>query len=377
MVMHDAVPVARGWLLAGVVLTLVACGGGGGGSSPSAGGTGGGNGGGPQLPDPASAPAMKTVFSSNYLVGAAIPPDFTTGPYSTVLIKHMSSLTAENAMKPDTIQPSLAGSPDQPAALNFAPADTIVNFAMANGIKMRGHTLLWYYTAPDWFFAGCSHGPRRLPARRAPQASRLHLERGAALRRPDLRLGRGERSREPRRRAPPRRIAPTGRGTRPMRRRRLRAPTCEPWDYIEDAFRDADEARTSLGLTSADMKLMINEYNTELPGKRANLVRIIQDLRNKGVAVDGVGHQFHLRLDADVTEVTAALVGHRDPRRPGEPGDRARREHLCRPGLAAVRPAPGCIANYGAIAAAVGAVGPGAPVPRAVSPPSSARACSR
>jgi endo-1,4-beta-xylanase len=113
----------------------------------------------PQLPDPASAPALKTVLAANYLVGAAIPPEYTTGTNGALLIKHMSSLTAENAMKPDTIQPSLAGNPGLPAALNFAPADTIVDFAQANNIKVRGHTLLWHVTAPDWFFAGCNTDP--------------------------------------------------------------------------------------------------------------------------------------------------------------------------------------------------------------------------
>ena len=55
----------------------------------------------------------------------------------------------------------------------------------------------------------------------------------------------------------------------------------EPQDYIEDAFRYAAEARANLGLVSSQLKLMINEYNTELPGKRANLIRIINDLRAK------------------------------------------------------------------------------------------------
>ncbi|HEX6396364.1 MAG TPA: endo-1,4-beta-xylanase, partial [Steroidobacteraceae bacterium] len=134
---------------------LLACGGGGGG--------GGGGSPGPApspspspapspTPDPATAPAMKTVFASNYLVGAAIPPWFTSDSESAVLLKHMSSLTAENAMKPDTIQPSLAGSPSEAGPFNFAPADTIVAFALANNIKVRGHTLLWHRTAPDWFF---------------------------------------------------------------------------------------------------------------------------------------------------------------------------------------------------------------------------------
>ena len=58
------------------------------------------------------------------------------------------------------------------------------------------------------------------------------------------------------------------------------------------------------------MKLMLNDYNTELAGKRANVLRIVQDVMNAGTGadIDGVGHQFHLQLNADVTQVTAALV---------------------------------------------------------------------
>ncbi len=301
------------WFLVVAAMTMAACGGGGdsSGGGQTSPGTGGGSSAPPQLPDPSSAPAMKTVFASNYLVGAAIPPDFTTGTSGTVLVKHMSSITAENAMKPDTIQPSLDGFPDQPAALNFAPADTIVNFAVANHIQVRGHTLLWYVTAPNWFFAGCNQDPAGcLPNVRL----RLHDYIWNVMRHFGGQIYAWDVVNEV--------VNPDPSSTSPYRTNGIWYQTyanakaaganVEPWDYIEDAFRDADEARTSLGLTGADMKLMINEYNTELPGKRANLVRIIQDLRNKGVPIDGVGHQLHLRLDADVSEVTNALVAIED-----------------------------------------------------------------
>ncbi|MEO8201648.1 MAG: endo-1,4-beta-xylanase [Gemmatimonadota bacterium] len=36
---------------------------------------------------------------------------------------------------------------------DFNAADKIYNFAAANGIKFRGHTLLWYKQLPDWFEA--------------------------------------------------------------------------------------------------------------------------------------------------------------------------------------------------------------------------------
>ena len=48
-------------------------------------------------------------------------------------------------------------------------------------------------------------------------------------------------------------------------------------DYVRDAFTFANQARTSIGRNSATMKLMLNDYNTELPGKRANVIQIVRD----------------------------------------------------------------------------------------------------
>jgi endo-1,4-beta-xylanase len=261
----------------------------------------------PSLPDPASAPALKSVLGANFLVGAAIPPDFTTGPSAALLIKHMSSLTAENAMKPDTIQPSLPGSPNEPGPMNFAPADTIVDFAEANGIQVRGHTLLWHFTAPQWFFKGCDTDPAGcLPNVRVRLHDYIHnvvVHFGGSLYAWDV--VNEVVNPDPNSATPYRTESPW---YQTYLKAKQAGANVEPWDYIEDAFRFADEARTAAGLTNADLKLMINEYNTEIAGKRANLIRIINDLRDKGVPIDGVGHQMHLRIDANVANVTAALV---------------------------------------------------------------------
>ena len=250
---------------------------------------------------------MKTVLAANFLVGAAIPPNFTTSRESSVLIKHMSSLTAENAMKADTIQPSITGTPTEPAALNFAPADTIVAFAQANNIKMRGHTLLWHVTSPQWFFKGCDTDPAGcLPNVRIRLHDYIHnvvVHFGNKLYAWDV--VNEVVAQNPASTSPYRTDSPWYQAYLDAKNA---GANVEPWDYIEDAFRYADEARASLGLTSADLKLIINDYNTEIAGKRANLIRVISDLRNKGVPLDGVGHQLHIRIDANVADVTAALV---------------------------------------------------------------------
>jgi len=48
-------------------------------------------------------------------------------------------------MKPQPIHP-------EERRYHWAPADEIVDFAQANGLRMRGHTLCWHNQTPDWFF---------------------------------------------------------------------------------------------------------------------------------------------------------------------------------------------------------------------------------
>jgi len=239
----------------------------------------------------------------NFPIGAAIEPSaISNATDSALLLKHFSSITAENAMKPDTVWPNAsAGNPPQPApAPNFEPADAIYEFALDNEIRVRGHTLLWHRTAPSWMFAG-DQGNAAIY--RAAVRANLRAYIFAVVEHfPEVYAWDVVNE-----------VATdTPNAANPYR-------TDSPWytaysvggmdgaEYVRDAFIFADEARTSIGRTSATMKLMLNDYNTELPGKRANIMRIVQSLVTAGVPIDGVGHQFHLQLSVDVTQVTAAL----------------------------------------------------------------------
>jgi endo-1,4-beta-xylanase len=72
-------------------------------------------------------------------------------------------------------------------------------------------------------------------------------------------------------------------------------------EYIEDAFRFAHAA-------DPDVKLFLNDYNTEWPDKRQNVLTIVQDLINKGVPINGVGHQIHANIFLQASQVDAALT---------------------------------------------------------------------
>jgi len=258
------------------------------------------------LPSPGSAPALKTVLAAkygvvNFPIGAAIEPASTTNADSALLLKHFSSITAENAMKPLSIWPNQPGSsPAQPAPTpNFTQADIIADFAVANGIRLRGHTLLWHRSAPTWLFVGDLNNP---PSYRASVQQHLRSYITAVMQRyPEVYAWDVVNEA----------ATDTPNATNPYRQDSV-------WyqayllagrpggEYVIDAFRIAGEVRAQLG--NPGMKLMLNDYNTELPGKRANVMSIVQDLINASVPIDGVGHQFHLQLGADVAQVTAAFT---------------------------------------------------------------------
>ncbi|MEO0474175.1 MAG: endo-1,4-beta-xylanase [Bacteroidota bacterium] len=84
-------------------------------------------------------------------IGAAVNGVFfnlaATHPYVETLKGEYNMLVAENAMKFDAIQP-------QQGVFNFAQADALIDFAEANNMKVRGHTLLWHNQLPSWLTGG-------------------------------------------------------------------------------------------------------------------------------------------------------------------------------------------------------------------------------
>ncbi len=272
-------------------LVLTACGGGGGGG----GGTGGGgwsssssrstssasssSSSSSVLPDPATAPALKTTFAGKFKVGMAIEPARLNESISrTILEKHANSIVAENVMKPHAISPS-------EGVYNFTEADKLITFAQANGMEVRGHALLWHASAPDWFFAGDATSPTYKDTVRKRLEDYIttvctHFK-GKVVAWDVVNEVASDNSGE------------TYRNSR--------------WyqifgnDYIEYAFRAAK-------LADPDVKLFINDYGTEDPLKLARLMNIVQTMLDRGVPIEGVGHQFHINSYwPPAGNVTAAL----------------------------------------------------------------------
>ncbi len=73
-----------------------------------------------------------------------------------VLSKHFNSVTAANEMKAYVLDQaaSMASAQDGDGTprMDFSKADKIMEVARDNGIKVRGHVLVWDSSVPEWFF---------------------------------------------------------------------------------------------------------------------------------------------------------------------------------------------------------------------------------
>ncbi|HEY4208972.1 MAG TPA: endo-1,4-beta-xylanase, partial [Puia sp.] len=88
---------------------------------------------------------LKDYYKDYFPIGVAVSPRSLSGPDSTLILQQFNSLTPENAMKMGPIHP-------EPNRYNWKDADSIVNFAQAHGLKVRGHNLCWHEQTPGWLF---------------------------------------------------------------------------------------------------------------------------------------------------------------------------------------------------------------------------------
>ncbi|WP_460378795.1 endo-1,4-beta-xylanase, partial [Thermus brockianus] len=72
--------------------------------------------------------------------------------YRTLLSREFSSITPENEMKWESLEP-------EPGRYVWENADRIVAFARAHQQRIRGHTLVWHNQMPVWLKCCPKFGP--------------------------------------------------------------------------------------------------------------------------------------------------------------------------------------------------------------------------
>src|SRR6187431_1084481 len=113
---------------------------------------------------------LKESFKNEFLIGMAINEEISSGKDSVsqnIILKQFNSITPENVMKAERINP-------KPGVYNFKPADDFVEFGKKNKMFIIGHTLIWHNQTPAWFFQDKNGKPNTKEAQM--ERMRSHIE---------------------------------------------------------------------------------------------------------------------------------------------------------------------------------------------------------
>ncbi len=89
-------------------------------------------------------PLREAAPATGRLVGTAIANlHLAETDYANAASTTFDYVTPENEMKWDATEPA-------PGQFTFAAADAVVDFALQHGMKVKGHTLVWFSQLPAW-----------------------------------------------------------------------------------------------------------------------------------------------------------------------------------------------------------------------------------
>ncbi len=178
--------------------------------------------------------------------------------FVNLLDTEFSGLTPENEMKWDATEPSQN-------SFNFGSADAIVNHAQSQGMKIRGHTLVWHNQLPGWV-SSISNGSTLLSVMRNHIANVAGHYKGKIAYWDVVNEALNE----------------DGTHRSDIFQNEIGS------SYIEEAFKAARAA-------DPGAKLCYNDYNTDgINAKSTGVYNMVRDFKSRGIPIDCVGFQSHL-----------------------------------------------------------------------------------
>ncbi len=249
---------------------------------------------------------IKDVYADYFSVGAVLNNNIINlDIVQDMITTHFNSFTLENEMKPDFMLDRQASTSDamfdESPVVNFTNAIPGLKFAKENGIKMRGHTLVWHSQTPRWLFAeGYSNAAdaplvsRELMLKRMENYIRQILEYTQKnypgviyawdVVNEAIEIGNGH---------------PDG-----IRTENNLWYEVVGDDFIEKAFEYARK------YADPEVKLFYNDYGTDNVLKAAAIKKLCQKIQGQG-NIDGIGMQTHVGLTSpsisDIDKTTRSL----------------------------------------------------------------------
>ncbi len=218
--------------------------------------------------DIAEVNTVKDHYKDKFLIGAAVPVGHIKGhdpKADSVVSLHFNSIVAENCMKCEKIHP-------KENEYYWDDADAFVKYGQDRDMAIIGHVLVWHSQLAPWF--PYDSAGNYVSADVLKERMRDHIYTVAGRYKGKI----------------------------------------KGWDVVNEAIEDDGSYRHSpfydiLGEefiplafqyaheADPDAELYINDFSMDKPGKRERYVKIINDLRSRGLRIDGIGMQSHIGLD--------------------------------------------------------------------------------
>ena len=236
----------------------------------------------PEMADISEYKSMKELYAPYFDIGVCINPMVIANEdYKNLILQQFSSVTNENNLKPESILDKEAclsnlenGGED--LCINMDNVKDELDFAVANHLKVRGHTLIWHSQTPDWIFYE-NYDPKGNLADRELMLKRVdnymnHVFSWADENYPGLFYA---------------------------------------WDVVNEAVEDNGKLRDSLWYETIGedyveqvfaiarkyapegVKLFYNDYNSFMASKQKGIIEMLTPIAKAG-NIDGVGMQAHL-----------------------------------------------------------------------------------
>lgn len=269
--------------------------------------------------------------SHGFLMGAALSYfQLRNDDYLSLVQKHFGSVTTTNEMKAYSLLDERASraAEDGMPVMNYKQADAMVGWAQENGLKVRGHVLVWDAYMCDWFFReGYSTAkdyadPETIRQRTEHYITQVvtHFEEKF----PGVvycwdvvneAVGDGITEYKP---GDPRHLRTLRNGGVNLFQKYMGD------DYVELAFLYARNAVEALG---ADIKLYYNDYNAYFTDKAAAICELVKSINSYAVdengnsrkLIDGVGMQGYIGgygtqsgclVDSHIMMIKNAIMGY-------------------------------------------------------------------
>ena len=216
-------------------------------------------------PEVATTTLRSLAQTRHFSIGTAVTGDALQYEprYSEILAREFNMVTPEVTMKFDATEP-------RRGVYTFSEADSIVAFARAHAMQVRGHNLAWYLALPAWLTSG------RFTRNELITILHDHIFAEVAHYRGQVNI----------------------------------------WDVVNEAVSDDGSLRNSIWLrgigpdyldlafrwareANPQARLFYNDYGGEGLGRKSDAIyTLLKGMLKRGVPINGVGLQMHISLDS-------------------------------------------------------------------------------